>query len=184
MKIKKPHCNFCEKDLLYVRVDGFETGEPEIADVTFDIILDKTGAHANPTSLCSEKFKHTSNPLRLAAFVESWVEETAEEVRCPLCTKAVKLVRIKPQPAPQQGMQPANPMAQLLQQIQQQVATPPTFGPMSPNLGQNKAAIIALFDSKFTDSELTDFLTDVGATPPPGAAKPDLLATLEDFLYN
>jgi len=184
MKLKKPHCNFCDRDLTSVRVDGASIGESELVDITFDVAIDKVGAHANPTSLCADKFSHTSNPLRYAALVESWVEETAEEVRCSLCTKAVKLVRIVPKPVPTgAGGAAINPLQQLLQQVSGQPSGPFAMGSSSPNFGQNQATIVALLDSKFTDQELIDILTDIDALPG-STQRSDLLDALMQSLYG
>ena len=184
MKLRKPHCNFCDRDLQTVRVDGSATGEGELADIVFEVTIDRSGAHCSPSTLSVEKFRTTSNPIRYSALVETWVEEVAEEVRCPLCTKTVKLVRIVPPPPQATNTAQAIPLQHILNQFGPMPAQP--FS-MSGNgtFGQNQAAVIAMLDSKFTDQELIDLLTDLDQMPPGSPpSRGDLMDALTNFLYT
>lgn len=199
MKLKPPYCNFCNRKLERVTVDGSETGEPELDGIEFDVSLSKKGIKATTDILNTDRLDKTSNPIRLLAEVEVFVETKANEVKCPHCSKKVELVRILPPPppdpnAPQQGQlnAPQNPMQliqQLMQGAQQNLGTnaPITFAPPSGGQGNspNYAAIEAMFDSKFTDAELADILVDVGDMPP-GVTMPkkDMLDRLLYLLYN
>jgi len=185
MKLRKPHCNFCDKDLQIVRVDGSATGEAELIDITFEVTIHRDGTSARPTSLCEDKFQHTSNPIRYAALVESWVEDTATEVRCSMCTKTVRIVRIVP--IPLEPVNTGNPLGALLQQIGLATNAQTSLGPfnMTATIGPNQTAIIAMIDSKFSEQELIDLLTDIGATPDPSIQnKNALVDMLIEILYH
>jgi len=181
MKFKKPHCNFCARDLSSVRVDGDTIGEPELVGITFDVAINRNSTDARPSILQKDQFHHTSNPIKFLADVENFVEETAEEVRCPFCSKIVKLVRIEEKKATNAGGPQTNQLQQLLQNM-----VPQHSGPfaMNPSTGNNRATITAIFDAKLSDQELMDILTDINPGMPIPTNRTDLLETFMDYLYS
>jgi hypothetical protein len=190
LKKTKPRCNLCSRDLNYVRVLGaMVTNDLNLAKYEFDVTIEKGQATAQVGVLQRDEFNATPNPRKFLAEIEMWVEDTAEEVRCPFCTRAIKLTRI---PIPQAlagvptGNPGINPLAQVLQQIQQQnqPSGPFQMGSMSPTFGQNRTAIQGIFDSKLTDQEITDMLADVDIQIPAGTSRSDLLQALMDWFYD
>lgn len=195
MKIKKPHCNFCQKDLPMFRVDGASVGEDELVDINFDVVLNtgNTSVSARATSLHKEAFEQTSNPIRHLAVVENWVEELAEEVRCPFCTKNVKLVRILPAQPPPTGPQPVNQpnMQSLLQMLQNAQGHPPQPSgpfqtPRSLLFGQKQAVVRNIFENNLDEQDLIEILSDLDLynNPMVNPTISDLVSILMDYLYN
>ena len=187
-KLRKitPYCSNCSRDLKFVRVRGKDLlKDPEIQDIEFDVELQKGKAYARPGPLQEEKLLNTLNPPKYLADVEVWVEDQAEEVRCPYCDRSVKLQRFAPEPPPTGPGKPTT-QQQLQQALQQMTGQSggPAFQMQSPTFGQNRGAITALIDSKFSDQELLDILTDLDNAPPPGSSRQDLLDDLMDWLYS
>lgn len=155
----------------------------------FSVTIEKGKATAEVSDMQREDFNDSPNPRKFLAEIELWIEDEAEEVRCPFCTHPVKLVRIAV-PLPNQPVgQPGQPQnfGQLIQQLQQQqnqTSGPFQMGNMSPTFGQNRANTQAVFDARFTDQELTDMLTDVDLPPQSGATRADLLQAVMDWFYD
>ena len=183
------------------RVDGASVGEDELVDINFDVVLNtgNTSVSARATSLHKEAFEQTSNPIRHLAVVENWVEELAEEVKCPFCTKGVKLLRVLPQQPSPTGPQPGNQpnMQSLLQMLQNSQGHPPQnqgpfSTPVSSTFGANQANIRAILASNLSDSELEAMCRDLDLYGTPTSPKSlnanpqasDFLDWLMDYLYN
>jgi Zn ribbon nucleic-acid-binding protein len=168
------------------------TTDPALAHYEFDIMIEKGKAEAMVSSLQADDFLRTLNPRKFLAELEMWIEDEAEEVRCPFCGHPVKLIRI-PIPQPQAGANspgagPSNPLAQMLQQFQQGAGPKPggpfQLGNQPPGFGQNRAAIQTIFDSKLSDQELIDILGDLGIGSTTTTTRNDLLTAFLDHLYQ
>jgi hypothetical protein len=164
---------------------------PALAHFEFDVTIERGKAKAEIDALQRNDFRVSPNPMKLLAEIESWVEDTAEEARCPFCTHPVKLTRIVIPQAVPNGANPPN-IAQMLQQLHQgaqgaQGATgggPFKMGNQSPNFGQNRPAIQAILDAKLSDQEILDILADVDIQVTQGTPRADLLQELLDYIYD
>jgi hypothetical protein len=188
-KLKKnatPHCMSCGVDLKYVAVRGEELPEfPEIKNFSFKITIAKGEATAEVDVIDEMEFRRTSNPTRFLVEVEKWVENVAEEAHCPYCRHTVKLARVSAPIPVVDNTQAAPPqIMQLLQQMQQQSQNNGPFAMTSSTYGQNRAQVQAIFDSKLTDQDLIDILTDLDSPPPPGTSRNDLIVGFLDYLYS
>jgi len=172
-----PSCGPIEHSLVYG-----DWISPDYKGVQF--VITRVDIHTCSASIAEGSLHLVAGVMESAkacVAAEDYVEEE-KKMLCPTCGTQFKLKKpAPPAPVPTNAQNLAGIQGVLQQAMQQANTNPSSFNIATSTWSQT---IESLFDSKFSDTELDDIITELGEDPNNYPAKSDKLSYVLNCLFN